>query len=41
MHLSLLRTAIDQGRLEDEGFERVYRLRQPREVDAAVIARTG
>ncbi|MDQ6793909.1 MAG: AAA family ATPase [Chloroflexota bacterium] len=41
MHLSLLRTAIDQGRLENEGFERVYRLRQPREVDAAIIVRTG
>ena len=41
MHLGLLRTAIDHGRLEGEGFERVYRLRQPREVDAAVIVRAG
>jgi predicted kinase len=41
MHLGLLRTAIDQGRLEGEGFERVYRLRQPREVDSAVIVRAG
>ena len=41
MHLGLLRTAIDRGRLEGEGFERVYRLRQPREVDAAVIVRAG
>ena len=40
MHLGLLRTAIDQGRLEGEGFDRVYRIRQPREMDAAVIART-
>jgi len=41
MHLGLLRTAIDQGRLDAEGFERVYRLRQPREMDAAIIVRTG
>jgi protein phosphatase len=40
-HLGLLRTAIDRGDLESEGFERVYRLRQPREVDAAVIVRAG
>jgi predicted kinase len=41
MHLGLLRGAIDSGRLEGEGFERVYRLRQPRDVDAAVIVRAG
>ena len=41
MHLGRLRAAIDEGRIEGEGFERVYRLRQPREVDAAVIVRAG
>jgi predicted kinase len=40
-HLGVLRTAIDEGRIEVEGFERVYRLRQPREVDSAVITRIG
>jgi predicted kinase len=38
-HLRLLRRAVDRGLIEAEGFDDVYRIRSPLEVDAVVIAR--
>ena len=38
-HVRALRRAIDRGDLESEGFAIVYRLRQPREIDAVGIVR--
>jgi hypothetical protein len=40
-HLALLRRAIDTGRLAAEGFDRVYVLRYPEEVDAVVVRRAS
>ncbi len=38
-HLELLRTMVDGGAIEAEGFDVVYRIRQPREVDAVTVVR--
>lgn len=38
-HLARLRTAVDRGLLEREGFEVVYRIREPAELDAVQVER--
>jgi protein phosphatase len=38
-HLARLRAAVDRGLLEREGFDIVYRIRQPAELDALRIER--
>lgn len=38
-HLARLRTAVDSGLLEREGFHVVYRIREPAELDAVRIER--
>jgi protein phosphatase len=39
-HLAVLRSAVDRGLLEREGFDVVYRIREPAELDAVRIERT-
>jgi predicted kinase len=39
LHLRQLRALLDRGSIEAEGFGRVYRLRQPVEVDAVTVVR--
>jgi predicted kinase len=39
LHLRQLRMLLDRGNIEAEGFDRVYRLRDPAEVDAVTIVR--
>jgi predicted kinase len=38
-HLARLRSAVDRGLLEREGFEVVYRIREPAELDAVRVER--
>lgn len=38
-HLAQLRRAVDGGLLEREGFDVVYRIREPAELDAAAVER--
>jgi predicted kinase len=40
-HLARLRSLIDGGSMEREGFEAVYRIRSPRELDAVEVARVA
>ena len=39
LHLQQLRAVLDRGSIESEGFARVYRLRDPAEVEAVTIVR--
>jgi protein phosphatase len=39
LHLRQLRALLDRGSIAGEGFDRVYRFRDPAEVDAVTIAR--
>jgi protein phosphatase len=40
-HLARLRSAVDRGLLEHEGFDVVYRIREPAELDALQVVRRG
>jgi protein phosphatase len=38
-HLAMLRTTLDRGVIDGEGFDTVYRVREPTELDAVTIER--